>query len=432
MNKKEEKFMKLLDEIVQDDSRPPLSKAFMDKVEKLIELYAEVYIKPIVKGQDKFCKMTCNKAPQNVDVEKSMELGATDAKTGDITINIGLLKDVKPGVNYVERRNRLLFSLLGTVAHESRHYFQVRYRQLLEKMSEKDIKKMAFYKQILGDKAEEIADSTTNGLTNGQLEVYITILQITHPELHDQMKFLLEEMKKTNSLYYASAHEQDARNAAIEANNHLLERIVARAEQKFDACKFPEKFEDMTKIFNGVFTPGKPKKRRGKKDDLFGDFYDSIDEIVGVGKRAGKAKNKFDKARGSLTRDFLDFTDGFIKQAETFTQGLQSVSEGIEKEVILQQNQVQVVDQVVDLMKNFSAIELVTYADAISEDSEKELLFAYALKGLIANKYTATFFLKEENIVNSILLMKKRNLNWASDMLEKTFSIDLDDYIENE
>ena len=322
--------------------------------------------------------------------------------------------------------------MLGTVAHESRHYFQVRYRQLIEKLNEKDIKKMAFYKQLLGDKADEIADSTVNGLTNKQLEVYITILQITHPELHEEMKILLEEMKKSNSIYYASAHEQDARNAAIEANGRLLERIVARAEQKFDACKFPERFEDLAKIFEGTFALDKPKKRRGKKDDLFGDFYDSIDEFVGVAKRIGKGKGKIDKVRGSLADDLNEFTEGFLKQTETFMQGLNSVSQSIENEMILQQNQVQVVDEIVDLMKNFSAPELVAYAEAISEDSEKELLFAYALKGLIANKYTAKFFLKEENVVHAILLMKKKNIDWASDILEKTFSIDLDGYIESE
>lgn len=430
MDRKEEKFMQLLDELVQDESTFPLPKEYMDKVEKLMKLYVEVYVEPIVKGNDKLSKISYNKDAQNVDVKQKMTLGATDAESGNIKINIGLLQDVEPGLNYVERRNKMLFALIGTVSHEARHSFQVIYRKLLEKNNKKDIKKLEFYKKLLGEKAEEIADSTLNGLTNEQLEAYLLIMQITHPDLQDHFNALSDGMKQTSSLYYASLHEQDARQAELEAKSFLLERIMLRAEQRFDACKFPEKFDQMIKTFDGVFTLDTPKKRRGKKDDLSGDLSDVLKGLQKIGKKAGKAKNKIDKQRGSLSDTLLDFTSAFLKQHETFMEGLQSVTDTISNEIILQENQIKVVEEVVDMMKGFSPIELATYAEAVKDDPEKELMFTYALKGLSGNKYTARFFIDEKNLEKTKIFLRNKNLIWACDMLDETFGIDSDSYSE--
>lgn len=111
--------------------------------------------------------------------------------------------------------------------------------------------------------------------------------------------------------------------------------------------------------------------------------------------------------------------------------GLDSISEDISRELILESSHVVAVEQLVDLMKSFSGKEMTLYARAISGQSDRELLFSYALQVLVSNRYSQQFFFDKERVAKAGQLMLDNGLGWAYDILDKCFHID-GSYSENE
>lgn len=417
--KPKDNFLKLLTELVNDESMS-ITNEYMKKVEKLISMYTDIFVKPQFQGKDKLCKIKIDSNRQYVDIiKKNFAVGEADREKGNILIKAGFLKDIPLGRSFQERRNLMIIEILGTVSHEARHFMQVRYRKELEAGAKGNKKRIELYKSILGEDCEEIARSTKDAITNNQFKVFADFYSIIHPEMTAPLQELREKMQEQESLYYASIHEQDARQASLNAIQNLMQLMEEKMEQDFEAYKFPERFEEVCDIFEaGLSFPEKNRKRRKGKDDLFSDMKDLVEDFQDIFKGIGKSVEEVKKRTAVLQEDMFNATDGILKQATVELAAVDAMVRHVDTEIENETVHEKQLSLARDQMKKLQPADFVIFAREMNNMPGREVYFNKIVGALAKMKYVRDFFRNKDNMRLLSDLLKNYKLDWAAEQLD--------------
>ncbi|MBE7074155.1 MAG: hypothetical protein E7379_03595 [Clostridiales bacterium] len=170
----------ILSELLNDLSYE-MTKEYVDKAEKAINLFVECYIQPELKGLDKLPTINFDQRKLDLSDESStICLGRT--KNNKVTLNTGVFYNTEERMveeydakcydttfadenaieqkyqenykkNFMAVRNQTLIDFIIAVAHEMRHLFQYRYD--FHRRHHDSVKRQ-LYKNLIGNNADEI------------------------------------------------------------------------------------------------------------------------------------------------------------------------------------------------------------------------------------------------------------------------------------
>lgn len=201
---------------------------YLDKVEDAIKMYISHFLKPKYEGLDVLGEISFNKT------KTSDSYGDTTIDGSKITLHIANL--LSPDILTTEQRNLEFFHFFMTAEHEVRHYYQVKLRQELEKGDLADKDKIEKYKNVFGDKAEEIAYSTEEIITDKHISALKHFLDSNTAHLsnseYNDLKKQLENLENFHQyyIYLPSLHEFDARQASLKAITNISEMLIKHHE----------------------------------------------------------------------------------------------------------------------------------------------------------------------------------------------------------
>ncbi len=198
--------------------------------------YAEIYLKPFIAGtKDKLVPLKFERGSKKA-LSSAEEVANYDPATKTITINMGYITD---GENNIEKFVRLL-AVMRSVGHEYEHSFQHQYTyyNLLNRQSKvygrqraftshENITKSEIYKDVIGSRAEEIADDF---LHNPYSKEQIKIMLDFFKGLKKDMSTIISDEESAEdvcayAVYFKRAVEEDARKKEIQIFKKFINDI---------------------------------------------------------------------------------------------------------------------------------------------------------------------------------------------------------------
>ena len=313
MNKKNE-FYKLLIDLTNDDSEE-ITEEYINKAEKAYSLYIDLFIRPKTEGIDSLCNITINKTDIPKTTETAILYGSAKTDASEITLYVANLRKTKQIVeakqsllistNFKKERNAILMHLFMTTAHEVQHYYQSRLRQELEKGENGDKKIIDFYKQLLGEDAERIAQDSGHITTTQHLETLRDFLRkagkdtATCDEIIDSHH---------TSVYLPSSHEYDAREASINAMNELASFLnnywpLAEENVQLQGNSDLDVIDQIVSMIESLTT------NLIKNDNAFKEALLAIEEVTTTQeKTTSEYKHQYDKYQKFIKESLLNLT----------------------------------------------------------------------------------------------------------------------------
>jgi len=257
-NKKFSKLCRWLDELMSDKSILT-SKSYVRKLEKMLNLFAELYILPDLQGIDDLCEIVYDEKDGNMPTEDAKyRLGVADGETRTIVLYVGLLFDL-PAISYQQfcashnielggqltekqldlfvafnrrKRNEFVVIFMDSIAHESRHINQLRY--LLYKESDNTEKKN-LYLSMFGQDGDKIVGKVYKDELLEKPVLNIISFLIESGDLHVDEKLSLNKFKDEEInyiLYFKQPDEKDAREYSHEKIRTFKQDLVKYMQEE--------------------------------------------------------------------------------------------------------------------------------------------------------------------------------------------------------
>lgn len=243
-------FFQLLIELY-DDERETVDSEYIDKVEKLLNQFIDIFVKPKLKGKVDLCPIIYTKEKTRLEQDY---LGQFFPETCEVEVYSERLLEMQSR----EARNLMLLRMFSTVAHEIRHYLQWLYNATFENFASPDnigdyevVEKFDFLEKLLGKNAFELGDTFSDmGRVNkyGNTNIMRKFLMFCGLlDLVDMLSFPME-LNNGKTQYWLRWIEQDARKIGRKTQVELMSELNGYIKSLHPTVNFPKNFEAVKNI----------------------------------------------------------------------------------------------------------------------------------------------------------------------------------------
>ena len=263
------KLMYLMSDLLSDQS-PSIDKRYVQKLEKMLQLFKDIYIKPQLGGKDKLAALDFRQY-QSIQNEGEMtEWGFYDVDKKKVVLNLrnlfqlnGITFGLDPNGDsaaeremfdsFFKKRNSSVFSLIMAIIHEYRHFFQDKYVVLADNSPEgvKDLSKIEkfwkvkgfiknheqVYGSIINPEGKNPAEKMREAFEYADAERMLEFARLYTTINGQGNRHLAIRVEQINSFSYVKAlHEKDARKSEVQTMLNFRKDVLSYSKSEEDAA----------------------------------------------------------------------------------------------------------------------------------------------------------------------------------------------------